>query len=205
MRIILAAFIIIMMSMPALAGPIEDISLLQKDKLKSVRAPFKQKKQTELLPRPVKSKGTFYFKQGVGVRWVYDGQMVAIYDGSSLYLHYIELDEAEQVDGIAGFSGPLSFNIAELKRDYSIKAEVTSVSGDITLKLTPKKRMPFAFMRMLFHKGQAFPYEVSVHEEAGDVTRISFMEPEFNIDLKDDLFRFTPPRGVTVRHKKFQP
>ena len=202
MRIILSALIIFMLSLPAMAGPVEDISLLQKGNLKSVRAPFKQKKQTELLPRPVKSKGTFYFKEGAGVRWVYDYQMVAIYDGSSLYLHYIELDDAEQIDGIAGFSGPLSFNVAELKKDYDIKAKVDSASGDIALKLTPSKRMPFVFMRMLFHKGQAFPYEVSVHEKSGDVTRINFIEPEFNIDLKDDLFKFTPPKGVTVRHRK---
>lgn len=187
---------------PSWAGPIEEISALQKG-MKTVSAPFTQKKMTELLARPIKSKGTFYFKQGAGVRWVYDGQMVVVYDGVTLWLHYTEMDEAEKVKGIAGFSGPLSFDVVQLKKDYVIKA-AREASGDIALELKPKVRMPFVSMRMVFAGGEAFPREVTVREESGDETVITFAKTKLNVKLKDSLFVFKPPRGVTVKERQFQ-
>ena len=201
-RTLLCAAAILLISAPSWAGPVDDISRLQKG-LKSVRVAFKQKKHTELLPRPVKSKGIFFFSHGSGVRWEYDGQMVVIYDNKTLYLHYTELGEAEKVDGIAGFNGPLSFNVEDLGRDYDIRAHRSDL-GDITLTLVPKARMPFASMLMSFRKGKSFPYEVRVREEAGDETVISFAEPELNIKLKRSLFVFKPPRGVKVRQRRFE-
>jgi len=200
-RLIMALLVSSVLSSPAWAGPLEDISTLQKG-LRSVRADFRQEKRTELLPRPVKSRGTFYFREGSGVRWVYDGQMVVIYDNRTLYLHYTELDEAEKVNGIAGFSGPLSFNVIELKKDYRIKA-VESGDGGIKLVLTPKAPMPFETMSMHFRKSEPFPYEVRVMEAAGDMTVISFVKPELNVNLKKSLFVFKPSRGVKVRERNY--
>ncbi len=200
-RLMTALLISMAMAMPSKAGPIDDVSKLQKG-MKSVRAPFTQKKMTELLARPIKSKGTFYFKQGAGVRWVYDGQMVVIYDGATLWLHYTEMDEAEKINGIAGFSGPLSFDVLELQKDYEIKAS-HEYKGDIALELKPKVKMPFASMRMVFLKGEAFPHEVTVREESGDETVITFAKTKFNVKLKDKLFKFKPPKGVIVRERDF--
>jgi len=200
--ILLSAITLLLICTPSWAGPLEDISVLQKD-LKSVRADFLQEKRTELLPRPVKSRGTFYFSQGMGVRWEYDGQMVVIYDNRTLYLHYTEMGEAEKVEGIAGFNGPLSFNVEDLKKDYHLKAE-SAASGDIALTLLPRARMPFASMLMHFRQGSAFPYEVRVREESGDETVIRFIDPEFNTRLSKGLFVFKPARGVKVRERKFE-
>ncbi|MFC1549450.1 outer membrane lipoprotein carrier protein LolA [Nitrospirota bacterium] len=197
---LISAAAILLICAPSWAGPVEDLSELQKG-LKSVRVAFKQKKHTELLPRPVKSRGTFYFSQGSGVRWEYDGQMVVIYDNSTLYLHYTEMGEAEKVDGIAGFNGPLSFNVVDLQKNYDIRAK-RSDTGDITLTLVPEARMPFASMLMSFRKGKPFPYEVRVREESGDETVISFEKPELNNKLKKSLFVFKPPaRGQGPRAK----
>lgn len=201
-RLMTMIFITAAFAVPSWAGPIEDVSKLQKG-MQSVKAPFTQKKVTELLARPIKSKGTFYFKHGAGVRWVYDGQMVVIYDGATLWLHYIEMDEAEKVNGIAGFSGPLSFDVLELQKDYEIKA-TREASGDIALELKPKVKMPFASMRMVFSKDRAFPREVTVREESGDETVITFAKTKFNVKLKDKLFKFKPPKGVIVRERNFQ-
>ena len=201
-RLITVVVVSTVFSCPAWAGPIEELSALQKD-LRSVRADFRQQKRTELLPRPIKSKGTFYFRDGSGVRWVYDGQMVVIYDNRTLYLHYTELDEAEKVNGIAGFSGPLSFNVIELRKDYNIKAE-ESGEGGIKLVLTPKAPMPFETMSMHFMKSEPFPYEVRVMEETGDVTVIRFVNTDMNVNLKKSLFVFKPKKGVKVRERNYK-
>jgi hypothetical protein len=100
---------------PSFGGAIEDIREKQKG-LVTVRAHFKQEKRTELLERPIRSEGKFYFKSPVGVRWEYDEAMVVVYDGKSLYLHYTELDEAEKIDGVSGYVGPLSFDLERRPR-----------------------------------------------------------------------------------------
>ena len=201
-KFLISTAAILLIPASSLAGPLETLSELQKG-MKSVRAPFRQEKRTELLPRPIKSRGTFFFKDSFGVRWEYDGQMVVIYDNSSLYLHYTEMEEAEKVNGVAGFKGPLSFNVKDLKKNYHIKA-IGSESGDITLELMPRAQMPFSLMKMYFRKSEPFPYEVRVLEETGDETVIMFIDPEINVRLKDSLFVFKPPRGVKVRERDYK-
>jgi outer membrane lipoprotein-sorting protein len=181
------------------AGPVDDIRQWQKG-ISTVKAEFRQEKHTELLMRPIKSKGTFYFKSTVGVRWEYDGAMEVVYDGETLYLHYTELEEAEKVRGAGGFVGPLTFDIEELLKDYEVEAEKTD--GEIRLDLKPMKQMPFMSMQMVFKEGAPFPEEVTVLEESGDRTVIRFHDLKANERLSDKLFVFKPPPGVKVRERE---
>jgi outer membrane lipoprotein-sorting protein len=167
----------------AFGSPIDEIKKSQKD-IKSVKASFRQEKHTELFQRPIKSEGTFYFMAGKGVRWEYGTEMVVVYDGESLYLHYVELEEAEKVNGVSGFVGPLSFDITQL-----------------VMHLIPKKQVPFESMEMVFPKGAAFPSLVKIVEQTGDRTEIHFDDVEENPGLDSTLFQFVPPPGVTLRER----
>ncbi len=125
--------------------------------------------------------------------------MLVIYDGKSLYLYYIELKEAEKVDGVSGFVGPLSFDIAELVRDYEVESK--EKDGKYLLHLLPLKQMPFESMDMVFDKDGSFPENVIIMEQTGDRTEIRFSGTEINVELKDELFRFSAPEGVKVRER----
>jgi outer membrane lipoprotein-sorting protein len=183
----------------ALAGPVDEIRERQRG-ISTVQAGFKQEKHTELLERPIKSEGAFYFKSPVGVRWHYDGAMEVVYDGKTLYLLYTELGEVEKVEGAGGFVGPLTFDMGELLKDYDVEAE--KADGTIRLDLKPRKRMPFASMQMVFKEGTPFPEQVTVLEESGDRTVIRFHDIKTNTPLSDELFVFTPPPGVRVRERE---
>ncbi len=183
------------------AGDLDEIKRLQKG-LRSVKASFTQTKTTELLGRPVRSSGTFYMKAGAGVRWDYKDSMVIIYDGRDLYLHYIELEEAERIRGASGFAGPLVFDVERLTENYRVTAMRTD--GSTRLTLVPRKDMPFERMEMSFPAGSPFPDEVVVIEATGDKTEIRFSDIEVGAALHSDLFVFIPPSGVIVRQRSFQ-
>lgn len=169
--------------------------------LQSIKASFDQEKRTELLNRPIRSKGTVYFKAQGGVRWEYDGSMLVIYDGKTVYVHYLGMEEADKVVGASEYIGPLTFDVPTLVRDYKVEAK--RADKDIVLDLKPKKRMPFATMRMTFGPQDSFPREISITEESGDSTTIKFRDIFANIPIKDAQFVFTPPKGVTLKERNF--
>ncbi len=200
-KIMIACMLLVLLApRHALAGLIEDLGARQKG-LASITATFDQEKHTELLGRPIKNRGKIYFKAGAGVRWEYDGKMLVIYDGKSVYLHYPELGEADKVTGASEYIGPLTFDIPTLVRDY--KVDAVRSGKDIVLDLRPKKRMPFASMRMTFGPEDAFPREITVTEESGDSTAIRFHDIKKNAPLSGSLFVFTPPSGLKVRERGF--
>ena len=197
-----AAFFItisIFSSSVASADILDELRERQKD-VKTLKANFAQEKKTALLDRPIKSKGVFYFKSPLGVRWEYEEGLLLLYDGKYLYMYHPEMDAAEKIKGITGYQGPLNFDIGFLMDEYDIKA---SKEGDkIRLSLKPKKEMPFKSMELLFPPGGAFPMEVKVVEETGDYSVIRFDKIQSNVKLNDSLFRFTPPPGVQIRERE---
>lgn len=193
-----SAICILVANVSADTGPLEKLKARQKG-IRTVESDFRQEKHTQLLVRPIRSSGKVYMKSGVGVRWEYKGEMVVIYDGEDVYLHYTELDEADRIKGAGGYAGPLTFDIVELLRDYQVEAAESG--GEIILDLKPLKRMPFASMKMVFGEGAAFPGKVVIIEEDGDRTVIRFREVEQNVDIPDRMFEFTPPPGVVLRER----
>lgn len=197
-----AILIILIMLGPvsAQAGPLDDVAAWQKG-LTSASAAFTQEKRSVLLGKSIRSKGSVSYRPDLGVRWVYDGQMVVIYDGAKLYMHYTELGEAEVIEDAGGFIGPLAFDVERLKSDYDVLAE-PSDGGGVKLTLMPRRKMPFERMVMRFAAGSAFPSEVVTYENTGDSTAITFTDVKLNAAIDSALFRFKPPRGVKLRHRK---
>lgn len=185
----------------AVAGALDEIKSRQKG-LKTVTASFTQEKYTELFDRPIRSKGRFYLKSMAGVRWEYEGSMTLIYDGDVMYIHYIELEQAEKIKGASAFVGPLTFDIKALAKDYEVKA--VNSKGRVEVELKPKKRMPFETMRMFFGPSSAFPDEIWTFEESGDKTVVRFSDVKSNVEIKDSMFSFTPPKGVRMVERKIE-
>ncbi len=177
----------------------EELRARQKD-MKTVRASFTQEKRSPLLKKPLKTKGVFYFKAPLNVRWQYEKTVTVVYDGTELYIYYPELGEAERMKGISEFyTGPLGFDIANLEKDYDMEAK--RENGAIRLKITPKRRLPFAGMEMLFPEGAAFPSEMKIIDRTGDETFIKFLDVTVNTGLSDELFKFVPPPGVRIKER----
>jgi outer membrane lipoprotein carrier protein len=196
--LILVALLAAIAVSDAMAGELDELRELQRG-LKSVRASFLQVKTTELLGRPIKSRGEFYMKAHAGVRWDYKDSMVVIFDGRDLFLHYIEMEEAEQIRGASGYVGPLVFDVDKLHEKYRVTA--MKLEGDIKLTLKPREDAPFERMEMIFAAGSPFPEKIVVLEPSGDKTVIEFIDVKTGVKLSSDLFIFTPPPGVNVRYR----
>jgi outer membrane lipoprotein carrier protein len=199
------AFILAALILPSSAAhaadALDELRARQKG-VNTVRAAFSQEKRALLLEKPISDTGVFYYRADAGVRWQYQEGLLVIYDGKALYVFDPELGEAEKVTEAGGFIGPLSFDIEFLRKDYDIRAE--RLGGAIRLALKPKKQMPFMSMEITFPDGSAFPHEVMMREETGDLTRIEFRDIRINEPLPDELFVFRPPPGVKVRERKLQ-
>lgn len=200
-RFSLIALFVMLLAQAAWAGPLEDIAKAQKE-TSTVQASFAQEKHTELMSRPLRSKGTFYMKTSKGVRWQYADEMDVIFDGKVIYVYYTELNEVEKVMGAAGYAGPLVFDIKSIVKEYDVTE--SEAGGIYTLLLKPKSRMPFVQMQMAFQKGAAFPQSVTITEETGDRTVINFTSIEINKSLSDKFFKFTPAKGAKVRERQVQ-
>jgi len=178
---------------------IDELAKRQKDIL-SVRANFTQEKKVKALKKPIRSKGVFYYKSPSFVRWQYEKTLTAIYDGKDLYLYYPELNEAEKIEGAAGFSLPLSFNISQMQRDYNLS---TIEEPDIIkIKMTPKRQMPFLGVEMHIKKGEIFPSEVIIEEKTGEVTEIKFSSININIDMPEGLFTLSD--NIKIRQRRLR-
>lgn len=196
-------FVVILMSSPAYCDVLDELAERQKSGLTTVEAKFQQQKKSALLGKPIKSKGAFYFKSPMGVRWQYEEGLLVVYDGNYLYIYSREMEAVEKVKGVAAYTGPLAFDLGFLSKQF--KMEASQSADRITLELTPKGKMPLEFIRMIFpQEGAAFPEEVLVKEETGDATTIKFYDVKANTALKDSLFIFKPPAGVKVRERTIE-
>ncbi len=152
------------------------------------------------------SSGRFFFKRGTGngkMRWDYEKPQPSqiFIDGESV-LHYSPENRQVMKSRLQTASSlPLRLlsGGGRLERDFQV---VTDDAPD-TLRLIPKEKIagiaqikarivPFPPLNGLILK------EVVLHEDNGNVVTFSFEKIRANQGLTDDLFRFTPPKGVEV-------
>jgi outer membrane lipoprotein-sorting protein len=181
-------------------GLLEEL-IERQGRLKTVQASFVQEKYDPMLGRPIKSKGSFYFEIGSGVRWEYEDVLV-VYNGEFLYVYSPETEEAEKIKGKQGFMGPLAFDLKELLKDYAMEAFRDGKTIKVSLK--PKKEMPFVSMEMVFEGQEAFPSVVSITDANGETSSIKFDNVKLNMQFSEDMFVFHPPPGTVVREREFE-
>ncbi len=157
------------------------------------------------------SSGKFFFKRGAGdaqtgagkMRWDYEApQRSQIFiDGESV-LHYTPEHRQVMKSRLqAASSLPLRLlsGSGRIDRDFQV------VMGDApnTWLLTPREKI--AGIARIKARTSPFPplggpilTEVTLHEDNGNIVTFSFEKIRVNQGLKDDHFRFTPPKGVEV-------
>ncbi len=180
---------------------LEQLKLSQKD-AKTVKAAFLQEKHTEILDKPIVTKGTFYYQAPNSIRWEYKDKhagLVVMYDGRTLCIYYPALKEAEIIKDISRFPFIASFDIAALKKDYEIEHKSGKAGFDIILK--PKSSFMISSVEMFFKTDKGFPEKIVIKEKNKDKTLIKFQDIIINSDLSKDLFVFTPAPGVKLRER----
>ncbi|GAB4482990.1 MAG: outer membrane lipoprotein chaperone LolA [Thermodesulfovibrionales bacterium] len=174
----------------------------QQAKMTSVSARFTQEKRTRLMAKPIRSAGRFFFRQPASVRWEYGGdtQLQVIFNGTDLWLYYPDLKEAEKVSGALPFASLMKFDLSSLSAEYEIAAR--KEKGVVKVKLVPRVKGFIREIEMDMAGDAAFPGTMRLIDSHNEATVIIFKDVKVNAKLGDELFRFTPPSGVTVRERQ---
>lgn len=184
----------------ARAGIIDDLKARQAQ-VRTITARFTQEKHSRLLSKPIRSSGTFMYRQPDRIRWEYTGgiNMLVLYTGKELWIYYPELREAEQIRGMPQYTSLMHFDIGRMSRDYEI---TVSREMEVTrLVFEPKRKGPVGLIEMEFSEGASFPRGLRLTDSHGEITHLIFKEIVLNGEIGDGLFNFVPDSTVRVRER----
>lgn len=199
-RITVCVITFFIMTAFADAGILDDLKTRQAE-IRTVSARFIQEKNTKLLVKPIMSYGRFLYKQPDMMRWEYSGgvNMQVIYNNGELWLYYPGLKQADKLSGIPPYSSLMDFDVSSLAADHTVSVKK---DGDISLlSFTPKIKGPVRQIEMSFMGPSPFPGIIKLLDSNSEETVITFRDIVINPLIQDELFRFTPEKGVKVKER----
>lgn len=172
------------------------------------RAHFVQESLVKSLGKKQQAEGVVYFKKPGKMRWIYrkPTKQEIISDGKSLWNYRPEDKQVIVSQMTQAFQSktPTSFlaGIGNLKRDFQARFFKDPSSGaDYSLELTPVEAQGSLEKLFLIADRENFNIlRAKVQDAMGNVTQINFSQIQFDKNLSDSLFTFTPPKGVEVFH-----
>lgn len=166
---------------------------------------FHQSSTLKALDVTDSAEGSIYIKQPGCMRWEYErpDKQLIITDGTSLWLYRPEdnqvmMGKAETFFG-EGKGGVFLSDMTLIRKYFTIERISDESSGYHILKLTPDTPsgdVQVVYLTVL--KDNFNILQVVTENAYGDETRLSFENPEFDLELNDELFTFTPPEGAEI-------
>jgi outer membrane lipoprotein carrier protein len=169
--------------------------------LKTLQAKFTQTLFDEKMQQLEVASGEFFLQKPGKFRWDYQQpykqQIVA--DGKVLWMYDPELQQVtvKQLAEALG-AAPIALLTGEqpLQEQFKI-VELGLIDGREFLQLEAKvKDTDFGFMLLAF--GEQGLEAMELKDKLGQVTRIEFIKPVLNKDIKQSMFEFKPPKGADV-------
>lgn len=197
--LLLAAF-----AQPSAAASAEEIARRVEARLlrpSDLRARFVQSYRSGMLGREVKERGTLQLKRPGRMRWDYESpeKKTFVSDGRTFYF-YVPADrqvivrEQKDATGVAGLllSGQ-GAPLAPFRPSLEPAPE-----GLTRLLLVPRKPDPEIEELRLDLDAADRVRAIEILDAQGNRSRFEFDDMREDVGLKDELFRFEPPRGVEV-------
>ena len=151
------------------------------------------------------AEGQIYIKPPGRMRWEYETPEKQFYitDGKLLWVY--RPDDNQVMMGNAttffgeGNGGAFLSDITTIRKYFSIELISDDPEGYYELKLTPNTPSGNVQVVYLTVSKQTFNiFQVVTENGYGDETRLTFETPEFNQELPDELFTFSPPEGAEI-------
>lgn len=185
-----------------------DLVVERQRALKSLEAGFVQDKNSELLLKPVISRGRFRFKAPDQVRWDYNrpDEMIVVFAGETLTTFRPDDGVAERITvpkkhrrlvRILAGTQPLD----ELKVQFSLTLSDLGEPKPLVLTLKPIHRTlkrKLDRVRLEIDRSLLLPVVVEYHEADGDSTRYEFLDLEINPEVEDEVFELVLGADVRV-------
>ena len=172
-------------------------------KVTDFKADFTQEVRRAHLPRPLKKSGKVYFKAPGRMRWDYtqpervyyvsDGEVLWSYEQETGQCIKMKVSDSELYDSLK-----FLFGQGDLRGSFDISG-VPADAGLLGLKLVPKKNQSNYKSLTLFADAKTFEIKkTELVDPLDNVSTITFDGATYE-PLKDEGFKFKPPKGATVQ------
>lgn len=197
----IAASVTIGWSVSASAAATDDLGRFLKT-VTSAQGSFVQKVFTrEGENKEAAGSGDFAFLRPGKFKWHYDApfEELIVTDGKTLWLYDTELAQVTEkalTGAIPASPASLLFGAQDFRKDFNVE-NLSSKDGLDWLKATPKDDgNAFSEVRIGFKNG--LPQEMSLTDNFGQQTHLTFENFKTNVKLKASEFTFKAPQGVDV-------
>ncbi len=192
------------LSLEDVVGKVQEQYEIHKD----FKANFVQETLVKTLGKKQQAEGTVSFKKPGKMRWIYqkpvhqeiisDGKTVWTYRPEDKQVAVSQMSQAFQAKAPSTFLA----GIGNLKRDFKARFEQEPAPGkNYFLELTPVEAQGSLEKLYLVVEPETFKIvQARIQDAMGNITQINFSKIQFNVNLPDSLFTFTPPKGVEVFH-----
>jgi outer membrane lipoprotein carrier protein len=185
---------------PALADAIERLHDYARD-TKTLSGSFTQTVFDRAGRKTQDSGGEMYFARPGKFRWVYRKpyEQVIVGDGKKIWIYDADLEQVtvkKQDKAIGESPAALLAGSTDLDRHFNLK-DAGEKDGLEWLEATPKSAEgSFERIRLGFRESLLVAMELK--DNFGQTSLLKFNGLKVNSNLKSELFRFTPPKGVDV-------
>lgn len=170
------------------------------------KAQFHQETTVKSLGRKQQSEGSVFFKKTGKMRWVYEKptKQEIISDGKTLWNYRPEEKQAIATPMTEAFQAktPSTFlaGIGNLKGEFKARfLQEPSRGKPYALELTPIEVQGNLEKLFLTVDPRNFKIlQARIQDLMGNITQITFSKIQFDNQLPDSLFSFTPPPGTEV-------
>lgn len=170
------------------------------------KASFVQESLIKSLGKKQHAEGAVYFKKPGKMRWIYHKptKQEMISDGKTLWNYRPEDKQVvvSKMTQVFQSKAPSTFlaGIGNLKKDFQARfVKDPSPGADYFLELTPTEAQGSLEKLFLVVERNSFKIlQAKIQDAMGNVTQITFSRIQFNNNLSDSLFNFTPPKDVEV-------
>lgn len=175
--------------------------------VRSMQADFVQEVTVPLLDRTQRSAGRIYHRRPD--RFLMDfsdpADDVIVADGRYLWMYYPSADPRQVLRTTLDAAG----GSVDLQREFlsdatrrfdAVHLGVEQVGGRTAdvLRLRPRQAAPYTQVKIWVDRGDAMVRRFEILEQNESVRRLELRNLRPNVELRDDLFSFTPPPGAEV-------
>ncbi len=170
------------------------------------KANFAQESLIKTLGKKQLAEGVVYFKKPGKMRWIYrkPTRQEIISDGKTLWTYQPENKQVVVSPMTQAFQSkaPSTFlaGVGNLKKDFQARfLQEPTPATNYYLELTPIEAQGSLEKLFLTVERDSFKIlQAKVQDAMGNITQIHFSKIQFNNNLSDSLFRFTPPKDAEV-------
>lgn len=172
----------------------------------------RQKKVIPLLVQDINTEGKILLKKPNLLRWEIQRpeELLVVIDGKVLWQYRPQAEEATKLilsqNTAARYTMELFFSTMNLSLDGDglskrFSVAVYMVSDSTVISLKPKSIIAGKYLNHILiwiNTREGTPEKFEVEGRKGSVTITEFSDVKVNKEVKDDAFKFLPPKGVRV-------